>query len=132
MIIVTLYLKKFDWLVYVYIAVDAYYAQEIVDKLAAIGATELQQEEAMTRMSQSNLEGGIVYTNGDRRESVLVTEMASSPKEFMSVYVHCICNLVTHIATVSDMDLKGEDVVSMEGEIAMLLYPKCKRLFSCN
>lgn len=132
MIRATLYIRKYDWIVHCYFALDCYYAHEIVSQMARIGANERQWADAWNSMVSENLNGGLTYSNFRRRESVLVTELTSSPEEFLNTYVHEIGHLATHIAQADGIDLKGEEVRYLEGELAMALYPKCKRLMCCK
>lgn len=128
MIRTTLYISKYDWLVYCYFAVDCYYAQEIISRMARIGAPWRLQADAWESMCNGKLNGGITYSNYNRRESVMVTELTSNEDEFLDSFVHETGHLATHIAIADDIDLKGEEVRYIHGDITRALFPSCRRL----
>ena len=128
MIKVTLHIRKYDWLVHCYFAVDCYYACEILAKMREIGASRRIQGEAYASMASDKLNGGITYSNYDKRESVLVTQLTSDASEFFNSFIHETGHLATHIATTEGIDLEGEEVRYIQGDISRALYPFCSTL----
>lgn len=128
MIRTTLYLPKYDWTVYVYIAVDEYYTYEILDKMRQIGADRYFLTRAHKNLTDGELNGGITFSSKDKRKSVWVTEITSSAAEFLDSIVHEIRHLEQHIANVFGLDENSEDVCYLCGEIAYRLFPYCKHL----
>lgn len=128
MIHTSLYITKYDWLVHCYFAVDCYYAQDIVAMIKKLGASEQTLARIYAKMSQDELNGGITYSNYDRRESVLVTQITSSASEFFNSFVHETGHLATHIAVTDCLDLEGEEVRYIQGDVAKALFPYCRKL----
>lgn len=128
MLIHTLYISKYDWLVHCYFAVDTYYADTIVNRLDSLGASTTIQRETYRLLSSGALDSGITYSNYHRRESVLVTAITSNASEFFNSFVHESGHLATHIAIADDLDLKGEEVRYIQGDVARALFPSCRHL----
>lgn len=128
MIRTTLYISKYDWLVYCYFAVDCYYACEICAKMKSIGASRPILNKSFAQMSNNQLNGGITYSNYDRRESVLVTELTTSASEFFDSFIHETGHLATHIALADGINLEGEEVRYIQGDISRALFPSCESL----
>lgn len=115
-------------MVYCYFAVDCYYACEIVAKMSCLGASGRHLADAWSSMCDGKLNGGITYSNPRRRESVMVTELTTSAREFMNSFVHETGHLATHIALEDDIPLDGEEVRYLQGEIAWALFPTYRTL----
>lgn len=122
------YLEKADWVVWVYIAVHGYYTYEILDKMRQIGANAEYRERAHRNLISGNLNNGLTYSNPERRESVWVTSLTSSAREFFNSIVHEIRHLQQHIANEMRLDENSEDVCYLSGDIAYALFPYCREL----
>lgn len=128
MIRVTLYISKYDWVVDCYFAVDCYYANEIVTKCHKLGASDSTLADVWAKLSSGELNGGITYSNYRTRESVLVTQLTSSADEFFDSFVHETGHLATHIAIADGINLEGEEVRYIQGDVARALFPSCRKL----
>lgn len=128
MIKTTLYISKYDWLVHCFFAVDCYYACEIINEMSWLGASRKVLAQSYALMSDDNLDGGITYSNYDRRESVLVTELTSNACEFFDSFIHETGHLATHIAKADGIDLEGEEVRYIQGDVSRALFPFCEKL----
>ena len=125
MIRVKLYLKKYDWLVHCYIAVDCYYTYEILDKMRRIGASRRIMADAHKNLLACQLDTGLCYSNPELRESVWVTSLTSEPGEFLNSIVHEIRHLQQHIANECGLDNDSEEVCYLCGNIAQELFKHC-------
>lgn len=128
MIKTALYLPKYDWIVYVFVAVDEYYTYEILDKMRQIGADRHSLARAHKNLTDGEINGGISFTNPNLRKSVWVTEITSSAAEFLDSMVHEIRHLQQHIANEYGIDQNSEEVCYLCGDIAYRLFPYCKKL----
>lgn len=128
MIRARLYFPKADWTVYAYIAVHEYYTYEILDRMRRIGASSDELSRAYTNLMDGKLNGGLTKSNPDSRESVWVTEITSSAREFFDTIVHEIRHLQQHIANVLNLDENSEDVCYLSGDIAYALFPYVRNL----
>jgi hypothetical protein len=124
------YIEKYDWLVHIYYAVDAYYIEEILWKLYDIGCPRVFMWRAYENMSANKLNQGLTYSNPTRRETVMVIGLASSPAEYENSIQHELRHLVDNI--VDALNLKpGEPPGYLTGETAMLMHPVTK-LLTCE
>ena len=128
MIRTTLFLPKYDWVVYCYIAVDEYYTYEILDKMRTIGADNRVLARAHRNLIAGSLNNGLTYSNPTMKKSVWVVALTSSAKEFFNTIVHEIRHLQQHIANEYDIDHNSEEACYLCGDIACLLFPYCREL----
>lgn len=132
MVRTTLYLKKYDWTVYAYIAVHEYYTYEILERMRTIGAGIDDIQRAHANLVGGNIDNGLAYSNINERKTVLVIGLTSSAMQFMNSMVHEIRHLQQHIANSFMIDENSEEVCYMCGDIAMALFPYCKRMLCDN
>ena len=128
MIRTTLFLPLYDWVVYVFIAVDEYYTYEILDKMRQIGADNHFLARAHKNLTDGNLDGGLTYSNPTEHKTVWVTELTTSADEFFNSIVHEIRHLQQHISNAYGIDQNSEEVCYLCGDIAYRLFPYCKKL----
>ena len=128
MIRTTIHLPRYNWTVYAYIAVNEYYTCEILDKMRLIGANSRVMARAYKNMSAGQLNNGLTYSNPDERKSVWVVALTTSAKEFFNTIVHEIRHLQQHIANEYGIDEDSEEACYLCGDIALRLFPYCKRL----
>lgn len=125
-----LYIEKYDWWVYVYYAVDAYYINEIMWMLYRIKCPQEFMWQAWENMSANRLNQGLTYSNYRRRETVMVIGLASSPAEYENSIQHELRHLVDNI--VEALNLRpGEPPGYLTGETAMMMHPVTK-LLTCE
>lgn len=118
----TIYLERAgDWKVTCYYAVTHYEVDEIMRTLAEAGADEKSLERAYDNLSSGNLNTGLCYS-GDG-ESVLVISVASCGEQFCNSVFHEVHHLATQIATTLGINLKGEEVCYLAGEIGQKMHP---------
>lgn len=79
-------------------------------------------------VAKGDLNTGFTCTNRLKRQTLIVINKCSSKDEFINTLCHEIRHLESHIATVYDLDEKGEKVCYLIGEIAEEMYPIFKRL----
>ena len=128
MIRARLYLDKAQWTINAYIAVDAYYTEEIVSHMDRLGASGRQMDSARKHLMSGNLNGGLTYTNLNGRETIWVVEITSSARELFNTVVHEIRHLQQHIGNALHLNENSEDVCYLSGDIAYALYPYIKDL----
>ena len=75
-----------------------------------------------------SLDTGLIYSNPQMRESVIVVALASSKEQLENSLRHECQHLVIHIANTCGIDLQSEELCYLAGEIAMLLYPVSHKL----
>lgn len=116
------YLERLDWKVYIYYAVDCYYTGEILSKLRSIGCSENLLKESEKNMNSCKMDTGLTYSNFLTRSTVMVIGLFSSKREFFNSYTHEQRHLQDDLANMNGIDLDGEEVAYLSGEIAMKTF----------
>lgn len=124
-------LDDYDWTVYVYYAVDTYYTDEIMERLYDIGCPQEHLQTAYDNLSAGDINTGLTYSNYAQRKTVLVIGLTSSPAQFLNSWQHECAHLRQHIAKCFGIDVWGEEIAYLAGDIAQKMYPVAKR-FLCK
>lgn len=124
-------LEKYDWLVWVYYAVDDYYVDEILERLKSIGCSHSFLREAESNMSNGKMNTGLTYSNLKARMTVMVIGLADSPEEYENSITHERRHLEAHISKRFGLDPYGEDVAYLVGDISYAMHPISKK-FVCE
>ena len=118
----TFHLDRADgWKITAYYAVTHYETEAIMRDLEEAGCRGRNLESAYENLSSGKLNTGLCYS-GDG-ESVLVVSVASSGKEFANSLLHEVHHLATQIASALGIDLQGEEVCYLAGEIGQKMHP---------
>lgn len=123
-----IYLPKFRWHVTAYYSVSCYWTWEILRELHRLNASKSVLHSAYDNMVSCSLNTGLCFSNEDMRESVLVIAKTSSAAEFFNSFEHEFQHLKGHIATACGLDLNGEDIAYMSGELARDIFPMIQHL----
>lgn len=129
MVIQNIHLTKYDWDIKVYYFIDSIYLNSIYNDLDYLGCPDI--DDTIDILYKSWLNSGLSYTNGLLHSSLMVIGSTDSPEEFYSTFEHEKGHIVNHIALYYDMDLSGEEIQYLSGEIAKLTFPVAK-YFLCN
>lgn len=113
--------RAHNWRVTCFYAVTHYEVEEIMRTLAEAGADDRSLEKAYENLSSGNLNTGLCYS-GDG-ESVLVVSVTSSGQQFSNSLFHESTHLCIQIASALGMDLRGEEVCYLAGEIGQKMHP---------
>lgn len=120
------------WKVYVYYDVTPKDATEIVIKLHEIGLPKSYIASAYTTLNSNKLNQGITETNSKLKESVVVFTETTNASQFINSFVHEIGHLSNHIARTYNLDLNGEEVQYIAGDIAQEMFKQCHTLICDN
>lgn len=99
-----------------------------MDTLYNIGINEENYTIALGNLTSGKVNNGITYSSIEHRATVSVWAMATSPAEYFNLIVHELHHLSVQIASMNGLDLEGEDVCYINGDIAQYLYPLCRPL----
>lgn len=124
----TIHIKAYDWTVYAYYAVDTYYADEIVQRLADLGADSAYLRTASSHMRTRTLNNGLTYSNMFKGETVLVVGLTSSPAQFLNSLVHELQHLTCHVCEARGIDMNSEEACYLSGGVAQEIYGEVKGL----
>lgn len=127
-----IYLRKYDWLVRVFVGVHKLNSNLIVRSLSDFGCHGDNLNEAYEVLYQGKKNTGICFSNPRERMSVIVISVTTSAKEFFNSVVHEVSHLVCHIAVEDRINLEGEELCYLAGDTARALYPHIKELLCCN
>lgn len=122
------HIRRYDWKVYCYFAVDCYYTKQIAEQLVQIGCTDDFVQKATQNMGCNNLNQGFCYSRDGC--SVLVTGLTSSAEEFINSFTHELYHLVCHIAEARRFSPVGEEAAYLMGDLAREMYPAIKPLLN--
>ena len=116
------------WKVYVYYDVTLKDAIKIVTKLKEIKLPKSYITSAYTTLVSNKLNQGLTETNSKLKESVIVFTKTTNASQFINSFVHEIGHLSNHIARTYNLDLNGEEVQYIAGDIAQQMFKRCHTL----
>lgn len=116
---------KVYWKVYVYYDVTPKDAIEIITKLQEIKLPKSYITSAYTTLVSNKLNQGLIETNSKRKESIIVFTKTTNSSQFINSFVHEIGHLANHIARTYNLDLNGEEVQYIAGDIAQKMFKRC-------
>ena len=128
MIVADVYIRKYNWHVQCYFAVDTYYVKDILNSLWLNGCNYETLDEVKDLFAHDRRNVGLTHSNPDERTSVLVTSITSNPEEFLNSLTHELCHLTVHMANEIGIDKNSEEFCYLAGDTARALYPYCKNL----
>lgn len=117
-----------EWKVYVYYDVAIEDTEVILLKLKNLGFNNSYLKSAYTILSSNKVNEGFTQSNISTKTSVIVFKRCSEASEFVSSFVHEIGHLSNHIALTYDIDLSGEEINYISGDVAKEMYDKCYKL----
>lgn len=103
-------IDTYNWSVTAYYAVTGYYVDDIMTQLERIGCHGKDLNNAFENLSSGQLDTGLTYSNYQRRETVMVIALTSTPKEFAKSWRHEMGHLGDHIAQTYSIDPHGEEL----------------------
>lgn len=118
------------WRVTIFLLVTGYHVDEIMAALLALGINEENYTDAVKNLRSGRVNNGLTFSSAEHRATVSVWAMATSPAVYFNLIVHELHHLSVHIAVCNGLDLEGEDVCYINGDIAQYLYPLCRPLIT--
>lgn len=125
----TIHIK--DWTIHFYFAIKEYWTKEILSILEELGASKYVIKRVKTKMRVNKLNTGFTYSKPNKKESIVVIGRASNGGQFLNSCAHELRHLVDDIAKEYKMEVSGEPVAYLTGDIINMISDiVCK--FSCN
>lgn len=121
-------LRDYGWRVVVFYAVTRYDIDAVMDELHAVGCDGKFARQAWENMTSEKVNTGLTYSNYMQRSSVVVIGLTTSASEFLNSLVHETHHLVAHIGKALGLDVMGEDVCYLHGELARDMFSVCHSL----
>lgn len=115
-------IDKYDWKVVVLYEIDYRDTDYVIDTLKMMDAPDYIIRNAYKNVSDGNYNTGFIYSDYDEKRSIIVISKTTSNKELIDTIVHEANHLQSHIATVFNLDEKGEEVCYLIGNIVKTMY----------
>lgn len=123
------YLDKYKWSVVILYNVGQNDVEFVQDNLSKICDDKQKIKDSTRYIKRGDLNTGFIYSNLDIKISLIVIGKATSNKEFLNTIVHEANHLQSHIATVYNLDEKGEEVCYLIGEVVEQMYNVFRKIF---
>lgn len=121
MIVRDIYIPKYGWSARIYFAISRYNIEDVARSLRKINCPERIFRQAVRQMVRGEVNTGFTYSNTRMRSSVMLIGKTDSGREFMNSFTHEQRHLCDDIAKTFGMEMAGEDVAYLTGDIALKL-----------
>ena len=119
---------KVYWKVYVYYDVTSKDIIKIITKLQELKLPKSYITSAYTTLISNKLNQGLTETNSKLKKSIVVFTKTTNASQFVNSFVHELGHLSHHIARTYNLDLNGEEVQYIAGDIAQQMFKRCHTL----
>ena len=110
------------WWVMLYCGVDTPEdIEKVFGAILSAGAGRNRAEIAADELSKIN--SGYIFTNGERRFSLIAMSRATNYAQLFNTVAHEINHLTAHICERFGYDTDGEKAAYIQGEIGQKMYP---------
>ena len=122
MIIQKIFLKKYNWKVVVLYDATENNTDEIKAILSEICDNRNTIESSVRYIKKGEYNTGFIYSNYIDKASLIVIGRADSKRQLINTITHEANHLQSHIATVFNLDEKGEEVGYLIGYIMETMF----------
>ena len=122
MIIQRFIIPKYNWKVVVLHNTTVADKDFIIKTLKEICNDEEDINKAKSNINSNKPNQGFIYSNFDTKQSIINIGYASSSYEYIDTIIHEANHLHSHIATVYNLDEKGEEVCYLIAHIVKTIY----------
>lgn len=123
-----IYLKEYKWDLIVFYNTDINNLEYIINTLKEIGISKRDLNLAYKNIISGKINTGFIYTNFDKRKTLITIGKTNSKEEFINTVVHEANHLQSHIASYYDLNEKGEEVSYLIGDIVKQMYKVFKKI----
>lgn len=116
------------WGIEIFIPVTRCDVSKILFALVSIGCDGDFYLDAFENLTSGRINNGITYSNATARETVCVFARSESAASYFNLITHELHHLAVHIASMNGIDLKGEEVCYINGDVAEDIYPSVRGL----
>lgn len=113
------------WRITVFLPLTRYHVEEILDTLKSIDITEENLKTARENLTTGRVNNGFTFSNSEKRETVSVWAICTSPAMYFNLIVHELHHLSVHIAAANNLNLEGEEVCYIHGDTCQHLWSLC-------
>lgn len=125
-------IDKYGWSVKIFLSVTCYYTEYILESLDSIRCPAKRLHRVKRNLERRKLDTGFTYSNKRERKTVMVIGLSSSPAEFLNSFEHEVRHLVDDIAKTIGLEIAGEDVAYLTGDINTELWPDIHKFICCK
>lgn len=122
------YIEKYDWKVVVLYETDISNFDYILDVLEEICNDRKTIVRVANNILSNHKDTGFTYSNLDIKCSLIIISKTTSKGEFINTLVHEIDHLQSHIATVYNLNMKGEEVAYLIGDIGKTMFEVFRKI----
>lgn len=122
------YIDDYSWNVQVCYDVEGNDFYDVIDLLRHFYFSNKINKVCIENISKNIPNTGFTCTNRMTRKTLIVINKCTSDEELINTICHELRHLTSHIATVYNIDEKGEEVCYLTGDIAKIMYRTFKRL----
>lgn len=115
-------LRQYDWAVTFYFNVTAHDSHAVMHHLWSIGCRGEDFRTAWNNVSKGCYNRGLTYSDYDDKRSIVIVGESSTFGELMNSLSHEIHHLSVHIAQANLLDLAGEEVCYIDGEVTQMVF----------
>lgn len=130
MIIQRFKIPKYNWKVVVLHNITIDDEKVVIDTLKEICDNSEDIEKAKSNIRANNPNNGFIYSNFDTKQSLIVINYASDTSEYVDTIIHEANHLQSHIATVYNLNEKGEEVCYLIAYIVKTIYKDFMKILS--
>ena len=123
-----LYSPRCEWAVTVFVSINEYWVDEILECLWEIGIDGKNAQKAFENISSGKLDTGLCFSNYQKHQSVVVVSQASSASELFNSIMHEFKHLSSHMAKACGLEETVEEIAYATGELAHDMWPYIKHL----
>lgn len=125
-------IDKYDWKVIVLYEISYRDADYVIDMLKQMDTPDYILRSAYKNVNEGQPNTGFIYSDYDRQRSIIVVSKTTSNRELIDTIVHEANHLQSHIATVFNLDEKGEEVCYLIGDIVKRMYKVFNKIISAQ
>lgn len=125
-------IKKYDWSLHIFYAVTCYHVEDILLALTDIECPETIMERVRKNLNACDMDSGFTYSNKRLRHTVMVIGLSSSQAQFLNSFEHELRHLVDDIAETLGLNMGGEEVAYLTGDLNSVLWKDIHRFICCK
>lgn len=123
-------IDKYDWKVIVLYEISYRDTDYVINMLKQMDAPDYILRSAYKNVNEGQPNTGFIYSDYDKQRSIIVVSKTTSNQELIDTIVHEANHLQSHIATVFNLDEKGEEVCYLIGDIVKRMYKVFNKIIS--
>lgn len=114
-------LPKYDWVIYAFYDTTMDDVDSVMACLHRIGCNGHTAKQAYDNLTSGKLNTGLTYSNNGK--TCVVLGRATDRQNFAHTYTHEITHCAIHIAQACDVDLLGEGLAYIAGDLGAMMLP---------